>query len=133
VELARAVGCATLLAVTVTPAKPASGLDGAVYLPVASSVPIAVGLTPAGGASDHVTAVLVAPVTLAVNCRVPFTGTITLDVGSIETATAPSATAFAVNSERLAAIIAHTHARTLMSSPLLTLTGFGLELRVKYR
>jgi len=62
-------------------AKPGKGVGGAVYLPVASIVPILRGLTPTGGINDQVTAVFVVPVTIAVNCWTPFTGTVTL-IGS---------------------------------------------------
>src|SRR5438876_10224256 len=117
VLLARAVGWAALLAVTVKLAKLGSGLGGAVYFPAALIVPIRPGLTPAGGVNDHVTAVLVAPVTLAVNCRISFTATVTLALGSSVTVTAPAVPVFAVNSETVA-IITAINARTMRSSVL---------------
>lgn len=88
VLLALAVGSATLVTMTVRLAKPGRGAAGAVYLPVASIMPMKLALTPGGGSNDQVTAVFVAPVTVAVNCRTPFTGTVTLDFGSIVTVAA---------------------------------------------
>jgi len=113
VLLALAVGSATLLTVTVTAAEPESGLDGAVYLPAVVIVPIAPALTPDGGVSDHVTAGFVEPATVAVNCRLPFTTTVTGLFGSIVTVTGAAATACAVNHESEATIIA-VNTRTLV-------------------
>ena len=97
VLLALAVGSAALVTLTVRLAKPSKGVGGAVYLPVASIVPIVFGSTPAGGINDQVTAVFVAPVTVAVNCRTPFTGTVTLDFGSIVTVVALAVAIFTVS------------------------------------
>jgi hypothetical protein len=97
VLLARAVGSAALVAVTVTLAKPGNGAGGAVYLPVASIVPTALGVTPAGGVNDQVTAVFIVPATVALNCRTPSTGTVRLAAGSRVTVTTPAETIFAVS------------------------------------
>ena len=97
VLLALAVGSATLVTLTVRLAKPGKGLGGAVYLPVASIAPIALELTPAGGTNDQVTAVFVVPVIVVVNCRTPFTGTVTLDFGSIVTVAALAGTIVTVS------------------------------------
>lgn len=130
VLLALALGCAALLTVTATPAKPGSGLGGAVYLPVVVIVPIALGLTPDGGVNDQVTAVLAAPVTVAVNCRFPFTTTVTALLGSIVTVTGAAAAACAVNHESETTIIA-SNARTLIP-PSLGRIRFRQQIRAKH-
>src|SRR5262245_16681505 len=91
VVLAVTAGCSTLRAVTVRLAKPGSGAGGAAYVPLASIDPTALALTPDGGVNAHVTRPSVAPLTIAPNCRIPFTRTVTADLGSIVTVTAPSA------------------------------------------
>jgi len=78
-----ALGSATLTPLTTRLAKPGRGAGGAVYLPVTSILPILRGSTPTGGINAQVTAVFVVPVTIAVNCWTPFTGTVTLTIGSI--------------------------------------------------
>src|SRR5262249_43474006 len=88
--------------VTVRLAKPGSGLGGAAYVPLASIDPMTLALTPGGGVSDHVTDPSVVPLTTAVNCRIPFTRTVTADLGSRVTATAPSTGRYAESSERMA-------------------------------
>jgi hypothetical protein len=55
---------------------------GAVYSPEALIVPV-VELPPATESTDHVTAVLVVPVTVAVNCLVEPTGMLTVDAFSV--------------------------------------------------
>jgi hypothetical protein len=79
VALADLVGSATLWAVTVTVCD-ARTLDGAVYRPAEEIVPT-------GGLIDQVTAVLLAPKTVAVNGCVPEGAKLTVD-GRRETVTA---------------------------------------------
>ena len=81
VALALSVGSATEVAVTV--AFPA--VAGAVYKPVLEIVPVVL-LPPLMPSTDHVTAVLVVPLTVAVNCWV-CCGTTLADVGEIATET----------------------------------------------
>jgi hypothetical protein len=111
--LAVAVGVATLVAVTVRLEKPGSVFGGAVYVPLVSIEPIALELTPDGGVNDHVTEPSVAPLTVAVNCRVPFTRTVTADLGSMVTETAPSATRYPDRSESVATAT-QIHPRAVM-------------------
>jgi hypothetical protein len=73
-ELALFVVSATLVAVTVC----APATSGALYKPVASINPLAA-LPPTTESTDHVTALFVVPVTLAVNCIVAPTATLTED------------------------------------------------------
>ena len=115
VLLARAVGSAALVTVTVTAAKFGRGLAGAVYFPAALILPMAPALTPGGGVNDHVTAVFVVPPTLAENCRVPFTGTVTAARGSIATVTALAAVRGTVDSDSTATST-RINRRTLRSS-----------------
>jgi len=96
--LALAVLSDTLVAVMVRLAKLGNGVDGAVYFPVLLTVPMADGDTPDGAVNDHLTAVLVAPATVAVNCRVPLTGTETGEDGLKATVTAALASPVTKNS-----------------------------------
>src|ERR1019366_3909418 len=77
--LADLVGSATLRAVTVTVCD-VRILDGAVYRPAEEIIPT-------GGLSDQVTAVLLVPKTLVVNCCVPAGARLTVD-GLKDTVTA---------------------------------------------
>src|SRR5262249_8595053 len=70
-------------------------------------------LTPGGGVSDQMTEPSVAPLTVAVNCRNPFTRTVTADLGSRVTATAPSTGWYAERSESKA-IADRTHLPAVM-------------------
>src|SRR4051812_36442135 len=83
-----AVGAATLVALTIT-VPPAGITGGAVYAPVAVMTP-RVALPPAISLTAHVTAVVEVPATVAVNWRLPDTGT---DASAGDTATVTCAKA----------------------------------------
>jgi hypothetical protein len=77
------------LLVTLTVCEPAAA--GAVYNPTVETVPTVV-LPPDTPSTDHVTAVLVVPVTVAVNCCVAFTAMLAV-VGLIVIPTVVTVTA----------------------------------------
>ena len=85
--LADLVESAAEVAVTVTVAG-LGGVAGAVYNPLVEMLPQAAPLQP-DPATDHVTAVLLVLVTVAVNCWVRLTPTVTVLLGEIFTLTAP--------------------------------------------
>lgn len=105
--LAKTVGSATLVALIVT------GLDagsaaGAVYFPLASIKPTAA-LPPVIPLTDHVTAVVAAPLTMALNCCVLLTEIVVL-TGSIVTTTA-GVNAAAIGAAKTHAMIASSRSK----------------------
>jgi hypothetical protein len=93
-----AVGLETLVALAVT-YHPVGGSAGAVYLPVVSMRPTVV-FPPTMPLTDQVTAVVAAPVTVAVSCRSLPTGRVT-DVGETVTVWAAASSVAAISKVRM--------------------------------